>query len=57
MKSLSGSAYDRKVDTGNQPLTSEEKERPRRIVELVVHRLHLYEEGERVGDHLTADQV
>ncbi len=57
MKSLSGRAYDRKVDTGNEPLTPEEKAWLRRIVELVVRRLHLYEEDAPVGEHLTVDQV
>jgi hypothetical protein len=57
MKTLSGRALDRKATPGNQPLTLDERALLRRMVELVVHRLHLYEVGEPIGEHITLDQV
>jgi hypothetical protein len=57
MGELSGGAYDRKVGRGSQPLTEEERSFLRRMIELAVWRLHLYEVGEPVGNYLPADQI
>jgi hypothetical protein len=57
MKKLSGSAFDRKAAPGSRRLTSEERALLRRMVELVVRRLHLYEVGEPINVHITLDQV
>jgi hypothetical protein len=57
MKSLSGRAFDRKAATGSRRLTSEERALLRRMVELVVRRLHLYEVGEPTSERVTLDRV
>ena len=57
MKKLSGSAFDRKAAPGSRRLTSEERALLRRMVELVVRRLHLYEVGEATNDRITLDRV
>lgn len=57
MKVLSGQAYERKAGRGSRNLSTEERDLLRRMVELIVRRLHLYEVGEPVGEHVTIDGV
>jgi hypothetical protein len=57
MGKLSAGAYDRKVASRSRPLTADERARLRRMVELIVHRLHQWEVGESIGERKTRGTI
>jgi hypothetical protein len=57
MRKLSADAYDRKVASRSQPLTSDERARLHSMVELIVHRLHQWEVGESIGEYKTRGTI